>query len=876
MASRVPASPSLSPGRRLFRAIPQSPALGFRAPGTATSGGGAIVSSAGVTLAPRHSKSTSDLSQAQSRYDPTRILGGAGNVRGTSPPPPISPREQVSWGTSTDPHAAQGQANKTYTPYTPTSQNVWGASARAASPSSGSAPPMRQKNCVGQLWPSVPRGSSVERRAPQWASVAPTRSKGSTPLSGTYDQVPNGSVGLTPTGSLQPWPNSTPSWSSPRLPAGSPGSQLRSQSGHRGRNDTFSPVVPQQAQVFEKDQGSRSPRPTASGQLLQPQQPQPPQPNVASARRAPSYPHLQVERPTMATAQTAPPMAMHSNGMKPGIPQEGQYEAQMANLRHSLLLHIQSVQKEITKLQLERQRAQQTVQDGRVQTTGSVSAGRVAQALPAEVNGHPPPAHYSPQSSSRAVSSERSGSERPLDRWRRTSSQRRDVLGNAFACQASVSSQPTKPTAAGHDSCSSIVVARTAAALQIQRFWRKRARQRKLSAHHALMQRQALRRSGRALTAASGHVAQKRRDPSKPFVAVNHAACRIQRAWKVSRWRRRFLDFSERETGWVGTLDWLQQHNLLYGTELADAEDVRWWSQQRHGAPLDREVDPWGCARLRDHLNKMWYGRSAEPPQRMESATEQHSRSYDERTTAADMYTSFGGTSQDTYNSQEWGGEQSLSHGRVSQLSSSCVDAHGRPLGGVISTLRSPASSERAVGLRPASGGLASMVGHTKAVSLSPRREAPWAQGTSLGDPSRSRGPTLGAGLQMGMHSYQSPPQTHRTTRGTAPAVPSQAVPAAPGAAASAGAAATTGSAASTALRPRSPVHSSRVSQVAQGRLSLPGGGGNAPSTGSQPRTPLAQQARRQTPGMGRPLSQSPPPSVMRQPHLGATAFGRR
>lgn len=93
---------------------------------------------------------------------------------------------------------------------------------------------------------------------------------------------------------------------------------------------------------------------------------------------------------------------------------------------------------------------------------------------------------------------------------------------------------------------------------------------------------------------------------------VHFAAARIQRAWKLSRWRRRFVDFSENELGWVGSLDWLQHQNLLYGTELADPEDVRWWMQQRHGAPLDREVDPWGHSKLRDHLNKMWYGRTTE------------------------------------------------------------------------------------------------------------------------------------------------------------------------------------------------------------------------------------------------------------------------
>merc|ERR1719296_577230 len=82
----------------------------------------------------------------------------------------------------------------------------------------------------------------------------------------------------------------------------------------------------------------------------------------------------------------------------------------------------------------------------------------------------------------------------------------------------------------------------------------------------------------------------------------------IQRAWKVHRWRRCFVDYSARELRWVGSLDWLQQHNLLYGTELADDDDARWWQQHRAGAPMDREVDPWGSERLMEHLSRMWYG----------------------------------------------------------------------------------------------------------------------------------------------------------------------------------------------------------------------------------------------------------------------------
>jgi len=98
---------------------------------------------------------------------------------------------------------------------------------------------------------------------------------------------------------------------------------------------------------------------------------------------------------------------------------------------------------------------------------------------------------------------------------------------------------------------------------------------------------------------------------AEPFVAIHHAAARIQRAWKVSRWRRAFVDYSAQQ-GWVGSLSWLQQRNMLYGTELADDEDVRTWESQRAVAPMDREVDPWGYERLQNHLHRMWWGRDSE------------------------------------------------------------------------------------------------------------------------------------------------------------------------------------------------------------------------------------------------------------------------
>lgn len=105
---------------------------------------------------------------------------------------------------------------------------------------------------------------------------------------------------------------------------------------------------------------------------------------------------------------------------------------------------------------------------------------------------------------------------------------------------------------------------------------------------------------------------------------VHFAATRIQRVWKLQRWRRSFVEYSANQLQWVGSLEWLQQHNLLYGTELASGDDVRCWLQQRALAPLDREVDPWGSERLFDHLNRVWYGVNRADEQEHQRFQERH------------------------------------------------------------------------------------------------------------------------------------------------------------------------------------------------------------------------------------------------------------
>jgi len=87
----------------------------------------------------------------------------------------------------------------------------------------------------------------------------------------------------------------------------------------------------------------------------------------------------------------------------------------------------------------------------------------------------------------------------------------------------------------------------------------------------------------------------------KELKPVHHAARRIARAWRLSKWRRSFIRFSEME-GYVGSLAWLEPRNIVYGGELADDEDTRHWMLQRAGADNDKEVDPRGHHALMAHL----------------------------------------------------------------------------------------------------------------------------------------------------------------------------------------------------------------------------------------------------------------------------------
>mmetsp|Transcript_45072 Transcript_45072/g.104416 ORF Transcript_45072/g.104416 Transcript_45072/m.104416 type:complete len:798 (+) Transcript_45072:44-2437(+) len=780
MASRLPASPSLSPGRQVLRSGPQSPALGCR---------GALPSASAnsATVAPaiaRHTKSASELAKDQlpagvhSAFPtqpllscseaPRKVVAGSGTyaVGQSAMPMPMvvsdsagSSSGQVNGTRLGDPYG--GIVQRPYTPKVPGSEPVM--TLRSASPNSVTLAPARQTTtpaAAGSQFAAAVRGNSVERRAPQWvAAASPWPKVPTVPLEAQGSPQQTGVAA----GGVKLWANgSASSWVSPRKSTG--GSTAANASNATASQNRSWSRISQGRRLVSMD----AVRPADSMSGLAPAAQSPsqiaPQPadrlldanaqNVQlqpSSRRAPSNPHLQDE-------------------------------VQVASLRNSLLQHIRSVQKEITKLQQERQKAQQVTMERQA------SAARPTRDV--QVDSNVAVATMCAPAVSRAVTPAERGGDRPLEQQPRT-------VAEHTAASLSAPVISTAPRDA------STVVALDPA----------------LQRAHALPVR-----SGSSAAARAGQ--PLRAQPQRSFVAKHYAASRIQRAWKIHHWRRLFLDFSASSAGWVGTLEWLQRHCLLYGTELADPEDVRFWNQQRAGAPLDREVDPWGCSKLRDHLNKMWYGTSVE--ELLPQAQHSHQQLQ-----------------------QCYGSEREHRNGQAGRV------VHDAALGNA--ALRTM-GDHRLLDMRQATSGIAPGL---KATSISPRREAQLAR-RDLN--SRTKAHIIAAAPAA---VQQSPPQMYRSPR--AAAVPAQVRPQSP---VNQGASAT--ASAGPIMRQRSPVRQAQVQAVpASGRLSLPGlpayqqqGGSVTVTSLQQSAAPLSGVKARPVSGgslavgpQGRPAAASPPPS---------------
>eukprot|EP00931_Biecheleriopsis_adriatica_P065664 TRINITY_DN40155_c0_g1_i1.p1 TRINITY_DN40155_c0_g1~~TRINITY_DN40155_c0_g1_i1.p1 ORF type:complete len:717 (+),score=117.00 TRINITY_DN40155_c0_g1_i1:114-2264(+) len=501
-----------SPGRQTGRTITQSPAVGFR-----TMLGGHQAPAAAVTIV-RSTKSMSDLQQSQAgvgRYDPSRIVAAAaaGGVRGGSPPPRASPRVGSVVGRLPEGAAVSPSSNVVATQFTP----------------APATPRQTTRSSLSQYAPISPGPANTQVGHGQPPSMRRTLASSSTP----------GSANAPATAAI--WQGAVRCSSADRhylqyasTPTSAAGASCRGRQSHA--TPESGPSVSHMLSARARVSPDRLPSWKNSGNAP-----------VATGNRPSSLMRMQPHRSSSALSgspgadavpsqvvptRRAASMAIPShNALGLDVPQD-----EVAKLRNSLMQQIQSVQKEIQRVENQRHHA----------WTSRAEAPRSQEVSPV---------------------SRKSGGE------------------------------------------SSNSAMRVSAAVRIQRCWRK---MRALAAQRAA-----------AAAAAAAQMTQssasKPREASRSRLpAKHHAAKRIQRAWKLSRWRRVFIAYSRRDLGWVGSLDWLQRHNMLYGTELAEQEDLDWWSQQQDGAPLDYEVDPWGCKKLRDHLNKMWYGYTTEELQQQE------------------------------------------------------------------------------------------------------------------------------------------------------------------------------------------------------------------------------------------------------------------
>lgn len=205
--------------------------------------------------------------------------------------------------------------------------------------------------------------------------------------------------------------------------------------------------------------------------------------------------------------------------------------------------------------------------------------------------------------------------------------------------------------------------------------------------------------------------------------------------------------------GWVGSLAWLQQRNMLYGTELAEKEDKRAWEGHRAQAPLDREVDPWGFERLQLHLHKMWWGRDPEEMEQNHHLDEEAFLGYNRRQQEEAILYEAPATARQTAPAVK---------ARFLAMREPAVMAV-RASASLVAPVaeHAAASSQR----------YASVAGSGKAVSLSPRRKVSAVVGEATAF-AWGHAPAVGAMNSVVLPSglaYRSPPQTHRAARASTP-----------------------------------------------------------------------------------------------------------
>mmetsp|Transcript_100345 Transcript_100345/g.199052 ORF Transcript_100345/g.199052 Transcript_100345/m.199052 type:complete len:754 (-) Transcript_100345:89-2350(-) len=680
MSTHVPSSPSLSPGRNLLRSIPQSPSLGFRATPLA----GAPLPN--VALTSRHAKSTSDLGHGrQSRYDPGRLAlgparptaassstsGCGSHIKGASPIARVTPNSAVHVSSQHHNRGGSPMPNAKLSPRTDTPS--WTAAHGSGSISRHCTPHGSRQSTTTCGQSSAFGGRTGTTPPPQWRH---TRSSvGRAAMRSTAATGPGQRGNSLDTGAS----HSSPSWTANR--------------GSAPVTESLTAVQgpPPRGQVSTVNSAGQAARSPAGRAWVMGGSSARSSPRTTQTHGSARLPNSQWSHSITHLGNSSKAVALDAD-MKPEVAAEalvalamGDANNQMVQVRDSLLQHINSVQKEITRLQAEKGRSQRN-------TKASINSPRLS------VRTHTP--------SDKLNAGARVSQSRCLPK---------DQLDTALASSnGPAHAEPMAPQRTGP---ATTTWAPRSAATKIQRTWRRKRLNcnKKINATAALAETPTGNAELSRRRSPSGQAPGSNDAPHRPL-AIHHAAARIQRVWRLSRWRRLFVSFSADKVGWVGSIEWLRNRNMLYGTELAEPEDVNWWVEQRAVAPLDREVDPWGCTKLRDHLNKMWYGLTTEE---LQARLEQLEASQ-------------------------------VAQSRHAQPSSAS-QSHSNGGGNSSSSHRSPRRTERASAVRTAT-------------SMSPRHESRSARSEDLGHGPRINARSSAA-VQNTLQSLPSPPQTHRSAR---------------------------------------------------------------------------------------------------------------
>eukprot|EP00933_Yihiella_yeosuensis_P052036 TRINITY_DN50017_c0_g1_i1.p1 TRINITY_DN50017_c0_g1~~TRINITY_DN50017_c0_g1_i1.p1 ORF type:complete len:417 (-),score=64.93 TRINITY_DN50017_c0_g1_i1:3-1253(-) len=378
-----PPSPMLSPGRQLYRPVPQSPVLTFRtSPGSAAVPVSSHMSltQAAPAIAARHSKSTSDLSQTRrSRYDPARLLAGGSPMKEHTAKSDTSRSEnRVSTnGAGTAAGNSPAQFASSFT-----------VAARAGSPVpalsegrrmlSAASPPATSRMCTPHsttrsptAYRGVSPGTGRTTPPPPWRHGVPYQSNSASAPSGNPVRSTSSSQGVKTAGGFAPFGGtqvllSSISGSRPWSMSVSVGAQQPSSrhvSPGQSRLDgtvsqiltTSSATAPSGSSAAASSRLRRSSSRHGGGvETISPRT------HVVRNQSTHSLSHEELSLASNGyTAETPTVRTAHSMSLPVANSKHHDGDSQVAHHRDSLLQHIHSVQREINRLQAEKQKQRQ-------------------------------------------------------------------------------------------------------------------------------------------------------------------------------------------------------------------------------------------------------------------------------------------------------------------------------------------------------------------------------------------------------------------------------------------------------------------------------------------------------------------------------------